>query len=132
MRAALIAATLTGLATGLGALPFLFLRELQRRVYDGILNEATVQANLAAGPESPPTSTPSNFAITTVTRNPTTGVITLVWNSEPAKNYVIQHSSTLAGWDDLPGTVPSGGTTTTAVVTPPAADLFNYYRIKLP
>jgi ZIP family zinc transporter len=37
MRAALIAATLTGLATGLGALPFLFLRQLQRRVYDGIL-----------------------------------------------------------------------------------------------
>jgi zinc transporter, ZIP family len=37
MGAALIAATLTGLATGLGALPFLFIRELPRRVYDGIL-----------------------------------------------------------------------------------------------
>lgn len=37
MGAALIAATLTGLATGLGALPFLFLRELPRRAYDGIL-----------------------------------------------------------------------------------------------
>jgi ZIP family zinc transporter len=37
MRAALIAATATGLATGLGALPFLFVRELPRRVYDGIL-----------------------------------------------------------------------------------------------
>ena len=37
MRAALIAATLTGLATGLGALPFIFLRDLPRRVYDGIL-----------------------------------------------------------------------------------------------
>ena len=37
MGAALIAATLTGLATGLGALPFLFVRELPRRVYDGIL-----------------------------------------------------------------------------------------------
>lgn len=37
MRAALIAATLTGLATGLGALPFLFVRELPRRLYDGIL-----------------------------------------------------------------------------------------------
>ncbi|MES1171789.1 MAG: ZIP family metal transporter [Bacteroidota bacterium] len=37
MRAALIAATLTGLATGLGALPFLFIRELPRRAYDGIL-----------------------------------------------------------------------------------------------
>jgi len=37
MRAALIAATLTGLATGLGALPFLFMRELPRRIYDGIL-----------------------------------------------------------------------------------------------
>ena len=37
MGAALIAATLTGLATGLGALPFLFVRELHRRVYDGIL-----------------------------------------------------------------------------------------------
>ena len=37
MGAALIAATLTGLSTGLGALPFLFVRELPRRVYDGIL-----------------------------------------------------------------------------------------------
>lgn len=37
MGAAMIAATLTGLATGLGALPFLFIRELPRRVYDGIL-----------------------------------------------------------------------------------------------
>lgn len=37
MRAALFAATLTGLATGLGALPFLFVRELPRRAYDGIL-----------------------------------------------------------------------------------------------
>jgi len=37
MRAALIAATLSGLATGLGAVPFLFVRELPRRVYDGIL-----------------------------------------------------------------------------------------------
>lgn len=37
MFAALLAATLTGLATGLGALPFLFIRELHRRVYDGIL-----------------------------------------------------------------------------------------------
>ena len=37
MGAALIAATLTGLATGLGALPFLFVRELPRRIYDGIL-----------------------------------------------------------------------------------------------
>ena len=27
---------LTGLATGLGALPFLFIRELPRRAYDGI------------------------------------------------------------------------------------------------
>jgi ZIP family zinc transporter len=30
-------AAISGLATGLGALPFLFLRELPRRVYDGIL-----------------------------------------------------------------------------------------------
>lgn len=34
---ALIAATLSGLATGLGALPFLFVRQLPRRVYDGVL-----------------------------------------------------------------------------------------------
>jgi len=37
MFAALVAATLTGLATGLGAVPFLFIRELPRRAYDGIL-----------------------------------------------------------------------------------------------
>jgi ZIP family zinc transporter len=37
MGAALIAATLTGLATGLGALPFVFVRQLPRRMYDGIL-----------------------------------------------------------------------------------------------
>jgi ZIP family zinc transporter len=37
MQQALIAAGLTGLATGLGAFPFFFLRRLPRRAYDGIL-----------------------------------------------------------------------------------------------
>jgi ZIP family zinc transporter len=37
VRAALIAALITGLATALGAVPFLFVRELPRRLYDGIL-----------------------------------------------------------------------------------------------
>jgi zinc transporter, ZIP family len=37
MREALIAALLTGLATGLGAVPLLFIRKLPRRVYDGVL-----------------------------------------------------------------------------------------------
>jgi zinc transporter, ZIP family len=37
MREALTAALLTGLATGLGALPLVFIRQLPRRVYDGVL-----------------------------------------------------------------------------------------------
>jgi ZIP family zinc transporter len=37
MSNALIAAALTGLATGAGAFPFFFVRSLPRRVYDGIL-----------------------------------------------------------------------------------------------
>jgi zinc transporter, ZIP family len=37
MYNALVAAALTGLATGLGAFPFFFVRELPRRIYDGIL-----------------------------------------------------------------------------------------------
>jgi ZIP family zinc transporter len=37
MREALLAAALTGLATGLGAFPFFFVRALPRRAYDGIL-----------------------------------------------------------------------------------------------
>jgi ZIP family zinc transporter len=37
MLQALIASGLTGLATGLGAFPFFFLRRLPRRAYDGIL-----------------------------------------------------------------------------------------------
>jgi ZIP family zinc transporter len=37
MLQALVAAGLTGLATGLGAFPFFFLRRLPRRTYDGIL-----------------------------------------------------------------------------------------------
>ncbi len=37
MRSALFAALLTGLATGVGALPFLFVRGLSRRAHDGIL-----------------------------------------------------------------------------------------------
>lgn len=37
MLRALVAAGLTGLATGLGAFPFFFLRRLPRRAYDGIL-----------------------------------------------------------------------------------------------
>ncbi|HEY2902997.1 MAG TPA: ZIP family metal transporter [Polyangia bacterium] len=37
MGTALLAASLTGLATGLGAIPFLFVSALPRRAYDGIL-----------------------------------------------------------------------------------------------
>ncbi len=37
MGNALLAAAFTGLATGLGALPFLFVRDLPARLYDGIL-----------------------------------------------------------------------------------------------
>src|SRR4051794_41009248 len=37
MRNALLAAALTGLATGVGAFPFFFVRALPRRVYDGVL-----------------------------------------------------------------------------------------------
>ena len=37
MGVALLASVLTGLATALGAVPFLFVRELPRRLYDGIL-----------------------------------------------------------------------------------------------
>jgi zinc transporter ZupT len=37
MTNALVAAALTGLATGLGAFPFFFVRALPRRAYDGIL-----------------------------------------------------------------------------------------------
>jgi ZIP family zinc transporter len=37
MRHALVVAALTGLATGLGAFPFFFVRALPRRAYDGIL-----------------------------------------------------------------------------------------------
>jgi zinc transporter, ZIP family len=37
MGTALLAASLTGLATGLGAVPFFFVGELSRRAYDGVL-----------------------------------------------------------------------------------------------
>ena len=37
MREALTAALLTGLATGLGAVPLVFIKKLPRRVYDGVL-----------------------------------------------------------------------------------------------
>jgi zinc transporter, ZIP family len=37
MRNALLAAALTGLATGVGAFPFFFVRVLPRRAYDGVL-----------------------------------------------------------------------------------------------
>jgi hypothetical protein len=105
------------------------------RVYDGVLNDAAVKANLAAGPNVPPDgSTPSNFAIVSVTRDPATGAITLTWSSEPGKSYVVQQSLTLAtaGWNDIPGTVASGGTTTSVTITPSAGQTVQYYRVKLP
>src|SRR5881394_3041528 len=37
MNVGLVAAAVSGMATSLGALPFLFVRELPRRTYDGIL-----------------------------------------------------------------------------------------------
>src|SRR5690349_12109684 len=37
MSAALVASAASGLATSLGALPFVFVRALPRRIYDGVL-----------------------------------------------------------------------------------------------
>src|SRR3954453_23150090 len=37
MNVSLVAAAVSGMATSLGALPFVFVRELPRRAYDGIL-----------------------------------------------------------------------------------------------
>ena len=103
------------------------------RVYDGVLNEAAVQANMTAGPNVPPgPPATSNFVIVSATRDQATGAVTLVWTSEPGKNYVIQQAAALAGWTDLPGTIPSAGATTSAVITPPAGTAATYYRVKLP
>ena len=100
------------------------------RVYEGLLNDASVKANFAAGPEFPPGTAPSaEFSIGSVSRNAATGAITLGWSSEPGKTYIIQHSLNLAGWTDLPGTIPSGGTTTTATFTPPPGPI-RYFRVK--
>jgi hypothetical protein len=103
------------------------------RVYDGVLNEAAVQANMTAGPNVPPgPPATSNFVIVSATRDQATGAVTLVWTSEPGKNYVIQQAAALAGWTDLPGTIPSAGATTSTVITPPAGTAATYYRVKLP
>jgi hypothetical protein len=103
------------------------------RVYDGVLNEAAVQANFAAGPNVIPGTTPSApFAIVSVTRDSMSGAITLTWSSEPGKSYAVSQSESLAtaSWSDIPGTIASGGATTSVTFTPPAGQLVRYYRIK--
>ncbi len=105
------------------------------RVYDGILNEEAVLANLAAGPDAPPggvTPPSADFAILSVTRNPETGALTLTWSSQPGASYIIQQSPSLAvnGWVDIPGTVASEGTTTSVTIAPPAGQPIYHFRIK--
>jgi len=103
------------------------------RVYNGILNDEAVQANLAAGPDVPPGGTPTSpFLITTVTRDTTTGAITLTWTSQPGKSYVVEQSAALTtgGWTDIPGTIPSAGATTSVTFNPPAGQDLRYYRVR--
>ena len=101
------------------------------RVYNGLLNEAAVQANFTAGPNSPPggTPTPTNFRIVAVTRDAATGAVTLTWNSEPGKTYSVEQSTNFATWTPASANIPSGGATTSTTVTPPAGTLAIYYRV---
>jgi len=103
------------------------------RVYNGILNDAAVKANFTAGPNVLPGAPPSApFLITSVSRDTATGAITLTWSSQTGKSYAVSQSEsmTTGTWSDLPGTIPSAGTTTSVTFTPPASQTVRYYRVK--
>ena len=103
------------------------------RVYNGVLNEAAVQANFAAGPNVVPGGpAPSPLAVLSVSRDAATGAVTIVWASAPGKSYAVSQSDTMAtgSWADVPGTIASGGATTSVTITPPAAQTVRFYRIK--
>ena len=103
------------------------------RVYDGVLNDAAVKANFAAGPNVVPGGpSPSPLAVLSVSRDAATGAVTIVWASEPGKSYAVSQSDTMANgsWADVPGTIASGGATTSVTITPPAAQTVRFYRIK--
>ena len=54
------------------------------------------------------------FQITSISRDPGTGAVTLTWNSRPGKTYSVQASGDMADfWDEVNDSVASGGATTT-------------------
>lgn len=76
----------------------------------------------------------SNFAITSVSRNGTTGEITLSWNSEPGASYQILYSETLDAFNGVAAQNVSGAANATVTThtfanpAPAASRLF--FRVK--
>ncbi len=69
------------------------------------------------------------ITITSSQYNPVTHQFTLTWTSQPSANYTIQLSTDLTiGFSPLVTNIPSGGTTTTYIVTLPAGSM-GYLRV---
>ena len=80
-----------------------------------------------------PLDSTSLFKITSISKAPDTGDVTLTWKSVPGKNYRLEYSQDLeaGSWLAVDGGViiPSGGTTTSYTDTaPPAGGVSRFYR----
>ncbi|MFT7173458.1 MAG: hypothetical protein ACI9NQ_001678, partial [Paracoccaceae bacterium] len=80
-----------------------------------------------------PLDSTSLFKITSISKAPVTGDVTVTWKSVPGKNYRLEYSLDLesGSWLAVDGGViiPSGGTTTSYTDTaPPAGGMSRFYR----
>ena len=95
------------------------------------LTLAEIQQVMTGGVGSLVSGPTPGFAITTITRGPVAGQVTLTWTSTPGADYRVQRSTNLVTWSDLNPPVPSGGSTTSFTdTTLPANTLDIFYRVR--
>ena len=71
----------------------------------------------------------ATFAITSITRNSTSGEVTVTWRSRTGRTYTIEDSADLATFLELNDGVESEGEQTSATLSDPGTPL-RYYRIR--
>ncbi|RYD30591.1 MAG: hypothetical protein EOP86_19665 [Verrucomicrobiaceae bacterium] len=86
---------------------------------------------MANGPGTTPPVTGPDFSITSLTRGPAEGQVTLTWDSAAASVYTVQRSEDLAKWDSLTPNITAGGASSSFTdTTLPAGASRIFYRVK--
>lgn len=100
-------------------------------LYKKALSQSEIQSIMANGPGTAPPVTGPNFSITSLTRSPAAGQVTLTWDSVAASVYRVQRSNDLANWDSLTPDVTAAGASSSFTDTAlPANASRIFYRVK--